>query len=173
MFYIVFGDFFHRIPFIFVITVQNIIPIFAYFWVLETFGMSKQTQSFWNLFSRKHTKWAQEVDMGPHEGATEVHHGGPTPGHVVGPISRLMSHFASFPDASWPKADYIYDPFGEIARRLQKKRNTKNRCVKAASIGAETLPKSLMTAPSAPLTTYHSSLRWRGSSLSWTMRLWK
>jgi hypothetical protein len=27
--------------------------------------------------------------MGPHEGETEVHHGGPTPGHVVGQLLAM------------------------------------------------------------------------------------
>jgi hypothetical protein len=47
-------------------------------------------------------------------GETRVHHATPSSGHVVDPISHLVGHFPFLlgsKDASWPKTDYIYDPF--------------------------------------------------------------
>jgi hypothetical protein len=52
---------------------------------------------FWYIiYSRKHIRWAEEVNAELHDGGNEVAPLGPTFGHIVGLISRLVAYFASF-----------------------------------------------------------------------------
>jgi hypothetical protein len=71
----------------------------------------KRTQSFSFFFSEAQLAGEEEVDQRASEAQDRAHHAGSTPGHVVGPIWRSVSPFASFfmdTDSPRPKNAYIY-----------------------------------------------------------------